>query len=214
MIEGGWRLKDLHKLIMTSAVYMQSTEKDEVRSASDPDNLLIWHQRRSRLEAEIIRDAMLAASGQLDRTQFGPGTLDESHRRRSIYFTIKRSQLVPSMMLYDAPDSLTSLGQRATTIVGPQALAMLNNEQVVAYAAAFARRLLGGDVVKPEENIRRAYQIALARPPDAEELSDALDFLSRSRSLYESSGHEKPAEQALADFCQVLFCLNEFLYAE
>src|SRR5690606_17964567 len=110
LIAGGWRLKEIHKQIMTSAVYMQATETDPQRESVDPDNRWFWHRSRRRLEAEVIRDAMLAASGQLDTRMFGPGSLDESHRRRSIYFTIKRSQLVPSMMLFDAPEPLQGLG--------------------------------------------------------------------------------------------------------
>ncbi len=112
LIAGGWRLKPLHKLMMTSAVYMQSVGGDDARSKVDPDNRLLWHRSRVRLEGEVIRDAMLAASGELDPQLFGPSTLDPAHKRRSIYFMVKRSQLVPSMMLYDAPDALQGLGQR------------------------------------------------------------------------------------------------------
>ena len=129
LIDDGWHLKALHKQIMTSAVYMQTTDADAGRAAVDPENRLLWHRPRQRLEAEVIRDCMLAATGQLDERMFGPGELDPGHRRRSIYFTIKRSQLVPSMILFDAPDSLQGLGQRGSTIVAPQALAMLNGPQ-------------------------------------------------------------------------------------
>jgi hypothetical protein len=157
---------------------------------------------------------MLAVSGLLDERMFGPGTLDESHKRRSIYFTVKRSKLVSSMMLYDAPDALTGLGRRGATIVGPQALAMLNNEQVHAYAHAFARRLMSPNGIKPQDAVRRGYLIALSRPPDDAELADSIDFIEQATELYQSSGNENPWEQSMADFCQVLFGLNEFIYID
>ncbi|HEV3138330.1 MAG TPA: PSD1 and planctomycete cytochrome C domain-containing protein, partial [Pirellulales bacterium] len=160
LIQGGWRLKDMHKLIMTSAVYMQAADADPSRAKVDPDNLLFWHRSRQRLEAEAVRDAMLAVCGQLDERMFGPGSLDESNHRRSIYFTIKRSQLVPSMVLFDAPDALQGLGQRSSTTVAPQALAMLNSAQIQGYARAFAKESLmkeGNDI---DQAIRRGYLIS------------------------------------------------------
>lgn len=214
LIAQGWRLKAIHKLIMTSAVYQQTCATDEARTAIDPENRLLWHRARTRLEAEAIRDAMLAASGLLDDEMYGRGSLDESHRRRSIYFTIKRSKLVPSMMLYDAPDSLTGMGRRAATIVGPQALAMLNNQQVLDYAQAFAARLTSGDGLPSEEAVRRGYEIAISRPPDEVELAASVDYLDRAAALYKTRGADEPRQQALADFCQVLFGLNEFIYIE
>jgi len=214
LVNGGWRLKDLHKQIMTSAVYMQSTQTDPERQALDPENALLWHRNRQRLEAEVIRDAMLAASGQLDETPFGPGTLDEAQLRRSIYFTVKRSQLVPSMMLYDAPDSLQGLGQRAATIVAPQALAMLNNKQVQARAKAFAAKISAGDDTTDEQAVNRAYLAALARPADSSELDLAVAYLRQSAAAYQAAGKKDSAELALADFCQVILSLNEFIYID
>ncbi len=214
LIAGGWRLKDIHKLIMTSGAYMQSTESDGQRAGVDPDNRLLWRQSRRRLEAEAIRDAMLATSGELDERMFGPGSLDEAHKRRSIYFTIKRSQLVPSMMLFDAPDSLQGLGQRAATIVAPQALSMLNNKQVHGYAASFAKQLLASESVTDEQAVRRAYLMALAREVDSDELNLSLGFVKQSAASYQMAGKNNARELALADFCQVLLGMNEFIYID
>jgi hypothetical protein len=214
LIASGWHLKSLHKLIMTSSVYMQTAAADAPRSTIDPENALLWRRSRQRLEAEAIRDAMLAASGQLDERMFGPGTLDESQRRRSIYFTVKRSQLVPSMMLYDAPDSLQGLGQRGATIVAPQALAMLNNTQIQGYARALAHRLWADASTAPEQAIRRGYLAVLARPPDAEELAESAAFVAQAAQAYTAAGKADAGELALADFCQVLFGLNEFIYID
>jgi hypothetical protein len=162
----------------------------------------------------VIRDAMLAASGQLDETMYGPGSLDESHRRRSIYFTVKRSQLVPSMMLFDAPDSLQGLGQRAATIVAPQALAMLNSNLVQSSARAMARRLLSKEGTTSEQAIQQAYLAALARTADSQELADSAAFVARATEVYKAAGKTEAAELAMADFCQVLLGLNEFIYID
>jgi hypothetical protein len=214
LIQGGWRLKDIHKLIMTSAVYTQSTDAEAERAAIDPDDLLLWHHRRQRLEAEVIRDAMLAVSGQLDSRMHGPGSLDESHKRRSIYFTIKRSQLVPSMMLFDGPDALQALGQRASTIVAPQALAMLNSPLVQGCAQGLARRLLSSEGTTPQDAIARGYQMVLGRPADSEEVAESAAFVARATESYQAAGKSDVAELALADFCQVLLGLNEFIYID
>src|SRR5258706_798008 len=147
---------------------------------------------------------MLAVSGQLDATMFGPGTLDESMRRRSIYFFVKRSKLVPMMMLFDWPDALQGLGQRSSTTVAPQALALMNHPQVQAYATAFAKRLLPEAKRSLERAVRQAYITALSRPPDSTEMSESLDYLRGQHDL----------EPALATFCQTLFALNEFIYVE
>ena len=112
-----------------------------MRSASIPNNTLFWHRQRQRLEGEAIRDAILAVSGTLDETMFGPGTLDQAMKRRSIYFQIKRSQFPPMLTAFDAPDTLQSMGLRPSTTVAPQSLLLMNNPQIRAAARAWAARL-------------------------------------------------------------------------
>ena len=104
------------------------------RRSSIPRTRWLWRRTPQRLEAELIRDNMLAVSGTLDRTLYGPGTLDEGHTRRSIYFMIKRSKLVPMMQLFDQPEPLVSVGGRPSTTIAPQALAFLNSPHVRGYA--------------------------------------------------------------------------------
>ena len=115
---------------------------DEARVKIDPDNNLLWRRPRVRLEAEAIRDCILAAGGMLDEHMFGPGTLDDNQLRRSIYFTVKRSKLVPMMMLFDAPDGLQAIGRtlRAPPIAAGSFL-LLNNRQVREAARHFAARI-------------------------------------------------------------------------
>ncbi len=214
LIRGGWRLRPIHKLIVTSAVYMQSADRDPVRVKADPDNRLFWHRPRQRLEAELIRDAMLAVSGTLDARMFGPGTLDPNQQRRSIYFFVKRSKLMPAMVLFDAPDALQGMDRRPVTTVAPQALLMLNGPAVRGYAEGFARRIDPRDDVPPADAVRIGYRIALGRDPAATELNDAVAFLRAQIEAYRADRRPVPRQEALADFCQVLLGLNEFIYID
>ncbi|MHC5539818.1 DUF1549 and DUF1553 domain-containing protein, partial [Singulisphaera rosea] len=214
LIRGGWRLKPIHKRIMSSAVYRQEARIDPVKLKLDPENRLLWRQERRRLEAEIIRDAMLAVSGQLDPTLYGPGTLDPNQRRRSLYFTVKRSQLIPMMTLFDAPDTLQGIGVRATTTVAPQSLLLLNSTIVRGWAEGFASRIARSSGGSTEEIIRSGYGIALGRPPAPGEAQDARAFLDRQAKLHRKGGGGDPEELALRDFAQVLLSLNEFFYVE
>ncbi|MFN0052847.1 MAG: DUF1549 and DUF1553 domain-containing protein [Planctomycetales bacterium] len=212
LIENGWRLKPIHKLIMQSAVYRQSSRFHEEHAAIDRDNLLCWRRTPVRLEAEVIRDSLLATSGLLDRTQFGPGTLDESSRRRSIYFTVKRSKLLAMMQVFDAPDALSSIGERPTTTVAPQALLLMNNPRTREGARALAERL--AQTADPAERVRLGYRSTVARLPSPEELADGLAFIQGQAATYAANTPGESQRLALTDFCQVLMCLNEFVYIE
>lgn len=215
LIDGGWRLKPIHKLMMTSAAYMQSADHDASRAAIDPENELLWRYPMRRLEAEVIRDAMLAVSGSLDRTMFGPGSLDENHQRRSIYFTIKRSQLIPSMQLFDMPEPLVSVGERPSTTIAPQALAFMNSAQVRTCASLLAKKLIGQVADRHDRAavVQAGYLATLGRQPDAKELAAACAFLEKQTASYQSDSRPDAHELALADLCQVWFGLNEFVYS-
>lgn len=210
-IANGWSLKRLHKQILLSSVYQQSGDFDEARAKVDRENLLLWRRSPRRLEAEAIRDTMLAVSGQLDTTMFGPGSLDQNTKRRSVYFFIKRSQLIPMMMLFDWPEHLVSIGNRASTTIAPQALMFLNSPQGRQYAQAFAKSL-------PTEGMTlavvTAFQRAFGREPSNQEIALAAKFLQRQRDAYVAAGTAEPAMHALADFCQTIFGMNEFVYVE
>jgi len=210
LIRHDWRLKPIQRLIVTSAAYRQGGLESEAdpRRALDPENRLLWHRPPRRLEAEPIRDATLAVAGRLDRRMFGPGTLDEMMTRRSVYFFIKRSQLIPAMMLFDWPEHLVSIGRRAETTTAPQALAFMNSPQVRASAEAFAERL---EPVPESEAIENAYTIALGRAPTNEERRLSATFLERQRAAYDSPDRE---HRAWADLCQTLMSLSEFIYID
>ena len=231
LVRGGWKLKAVHRLIMESAAYRAGAEKYLVISdksaqaaaaslekppALTTESLITnYFLSRSprRLEGEALRDAMLAVSGQLDATMFGPGTKDERSKRRSIYFTMKRSQLIGSMVVFDQPEPLVSQGARPTTTVAPQALLLMNGPQVREWAEAFARRL-EPDTPGTESpaQVARAYLLALSRTPTAKEQASAAAFLASQTASYEAEKKPNARSLALADFCQVLFGLNEFAY--
>ena len=212
LIQQGWHLKPLHKLILTSAVYMQGTEADAARTAIDPENTFLWRRSARRFEAEVIRDSMLAVSGRLDLTMYGPGSLDEGQRRRSIYFFTKRSKLIPLMTLFDAPDSLTSLGARSSTIVAPQAMALMNNPQIRECAKSFAKKVAPKPDTALPDAVQNGYRLALSRAPDADELADSLAFLQSQQDAYKAGGKTNAGELAMTDFCQALMSLNEFVF--
>jgi hypothetical protein len=208
LIRNGWKLKPIHKLMMTSAAYMQSTAPDVKKEMIDPENKYFCRRIPHRLEGEAIRDCMLAVSGALDETMFGPGTKDEHSKRRSIYFTIKRSQLIGSMVAFDCPEPLVSQGARPTTTVAPQALLILNGPQVREWAEALAKK--AGN----EHFIKRAFQITVGREPTRDEAREASAFLESQTNSYKADAKTAAKASALAatDFCQVLFGLNEFVY--
>ncbi len=210
----GWRLKAMHKLIMLSAVYQQSTTFDAAKSKLDPQNQFHWRRSPRRLEAEVIRDAMLSVSGSLDPTMFGPGTLDEAHKRRSIYFMVKRSRLIPMMQLFDSPEPLVSVGDRPSTTIAPQALMFLNNPNVRGYAHNFGKRLLPFAEKSPADAVRQGYLAATGRPPTDTELAEATAFLTQQTESYQSAAKPNARELSLADFAQVLMSLNDFVYVE
>jgi hypothetical protein len=211
LIRNGWKLKPVHKLIVTSAVYQTASTAAEAKLKADRDNALFWHRPARRLDAEAIRDSLLFVGGQLDERMFGPGTLDEASKRRSIYFTMKRSKLIPMLVIFDAPDGTVGVGERPATTVAPQALLMLNNPQVRSWARSFATRVTKG-MRSSEQAIDRAYRIALGRSATPEELSEGTAFVKRQEESYKGRADAK--DLALADFCQVVMCLSEFMYVE
>lgn len=214
LIRNDWRLKPIHRLILTSDTYRQSSAFNEASFAADNDNRLLWRFEPKRLEAEAIRDTLLAVTGTLDPRMFGPGTLDESMRRRSIYFMMKRSKLIPTLQLFDAPESLVPIGERAATTVGPQALWFLNNPHVRTWAEAFAGRLLPQLKESADQTVDEVYWTAFSRAPDDFERQVAREFLAEQIESYRTSGEKDAEKLALTDFCQSILSLNELIYVE
>ncbi|MCA9016362.1 MAG: DUF1553 domain-containing protein, partial [Planctomycetaceae bacterium] len=212
LIQHGWHLKPLHKQIMLSATYRQSTDFDEQKSKLDPENKLYWRRSPQRLEGEAIRDSILYIGNRLDTTMYGPGTLQQDSQRRSIYFKIKRSQLIPMMQLFDAPEALVSIGQRSSTTIAPQALLFMNAQFIRESAQSFAKRVQEMHPDSLEKSIEAAYQIALGRAPSASEAAVSLAFIQQHRNSYAAEKLPEPALLALTDFTHALLSTNEFVY--
>ena len=210
LIANGWKMKPIHQMILLSKAYQQSTQRNAPKETADPDNALFMYRKPQRLEGEVIRDSMLAVSGVLDGTMFGPGTRDENSKRRSIYFNIKRSQLIGSMVAFDAPEPLVSQGARPTTTVAPQALILMNSPQARVWAESLAKRV--SDVSDLSQRIKDAYLICFSRGPRADEITSGQAFIEAQRASYESEKKANAEALALADYCQVLLGLNEFVY--
>ncbi|PYK99387.1 MAG: hypothetical protein DME19_08800 [Verrucomicrobia bacterium] len=240
-VRGGWKLKPLHRLIMTSAVYLQDTAFDAAKAKVDPDNRLLWRRRPQRIESEILRDAMLAVSGTLNPQMFGPAVKapiapeaiqarnmtdpypkdlkdTPATRRRSIYMFHKRVVQNPLMQAFDGPDAQASCGRRENTTVAPQALALLNDKFVRARAIDFAERIAKEAGAEREAQFRLAWRLALGREPSAGELESGTAFINarhQKRSTRDSGKPNTDARNlALADFCQAIFALNEFIYVD
>jgi hypothetical protein len=215
---GGWRLKPLHRLIVTSASYRQSAERpsSEVESARliDPEGRLLWKRTVQRLEAEEIRDAMLAVSGELAAAPSGP-SVDAKAPRRSVATKVMRNTHDPVLEVFDAPDGFTSAGRRNVTTTPMQALLLINGAWTLDRAKAMAGRLerltadASGD--RDAARIAWAYRLAFSREPDDDEAADGLAFLRRPPG---TADREKAARDALVDFCHVLLNSNEFLYID
>lgn len=207
-VQHGWDVKRLQRQILTSAVYRQSSALLPQNAGVDVENTLLWRFPSRRVEAEVVRDSLLQVSALLDTTPFGPGSRNPEMNRRSIYFFLKRGALIPEMLLFDWPEHLVSIGQRASTTIAPQALQFLNSPQVRKYAEGFASRL--DKFEKPEALIKNAYQLALGRFPMEDEVKFGKQFMKSQRALYREQGYDE--NTAIVDYCQSLLSLNELLY--
>ncbi|MCX7418074.1 MAG: PSD1 and planctomycete cytochrome C domain-containing protein [Planctomycetia bacterium] len=206
-VKGGWRLKPLHKAMMLTAAYQQANEVSADNVKIDPDNRFLWHHKPQRLEAEIIRDAVLAVGGSLDLSMFGPSILDNTPRR-SVYLRVKRSELIPFMTMFDAPEPTQSIGERVSTTLPTQALTMMNSPFVRQQAEKLAVRVRPNNETPLESAVDRAYQFAFARQPSKEERDRMVAFINQQVAA------KTDLKIALAEVCQVLICLNEFVYVD
>jgi len=214
LIEEDWRLKPILRLILESSTYRQRPGSEATAEALDPDNRWLSGRDLRRLDAEIIRDAMLSVSGLLDTTMFGPGTLDEQMKRRSLYFFQKRSKLVESLQLFDAPQLLTSIGARPSTTIAPQALLLLNSPIARTAARALADRVASPSADSSAGAVEQAWWLALGRAPSDLERQSSARFIERQLESYARTKPSDARQLALTDYCQALMSLNEFIYVD
>jgi hypothetical protein len=206
-VESGWSVKAMHRLIMLSSTYRQGAEGDPATVAADPENRLFGRMNRRRLEAEAIRDGLLAAAGRLEMRRGGPAFAELSVPRRTLYLMSVRTGPTSSASdfgrLFDRADPGSIVGRRGQSIVAPQALFFLNDPFVNDQARALAARLAGEEPAGGESRIRRLYLLALARPPSPAEIEIG-------RRLLAPDGDIDPWER----YCQVILSSNEFIYID
>jgi hypothetical protein len=240
-VASGWDIKALDRLILTSAVYQQESDRSRVAEPAsqsaklDADNSLYWHANRRRLKAEEVRDAILAAAGRLNEKMCGPGirpTLPAALRqdgwkptgsiperdRRSVYIFAKRNLPFPLLKDFDLPDMHESCARRTATIIAPQALALFNGEFVVGCADSLARRILANPHLNDwSARADAAYRVVFGRPPNVDERAEAMAFLrtQAGQLLPEGALHADAAlRTAFTDFCHTLLNANEFLFLD
>lgn len=225
-MRSGWRLKHLHKLLMTSTAYRQSARRSD-QHATDPDNRLLARMPVRRLEAESLRDAILAASGRLSPRMFGPPVpvtpdevgqvvvgvdtrdtagrptgrkvdLGEQLYRRSIYVQVRRSLPLGMLEAFDAPALVPNCQLRNNSTVAPQSLLLMNNDFVVTEAEAFARRVRQASDDDPADQVRLAWRLALTTAPSQQQVRNAMSFIAAQRRVL-APPPDKPSAGSDAD---------------
>ncbi len=198
----GWSLKHLHRLIMLSETYRQTSSFREDAAEADPFNRLLWRFPPQRLEGEVIRDSMLSVAGRLNNQVGGPSVYpalpegaaeprggwdvpEQQHEqdRRSVYVFVRRNSRYPMLESFDMPDTHESCARRATTTTAPQALALLNSEHTLGWARGLARRVLEEAGADRNRQIQAGFQLAYSRAPDAWEKDTALTFLDTQSKI-------------------------------
>src|SRR5436309_5081731 len=221
-VEHGWRLKRLHRLIMTSSAYRQSSRRDPRGEQRDPENRLYWRKPIHRLDAEVIRDAILAANGALNEAMFGPPVpvrpdvhgqivvgidktegdnkmpvevpLKGEEFRRGIYVQVRRSRPLAMLHAFDAPVMEVNCERRQSSTVATQSLMMMNSQFILDQAARFAQRLQQEAGENRLRKVERAWQLAFNRSPTVLELADALEFMSRQVDYLKTVAEKETVE--------------------
>lgn len=225
-VSSGWSLKKLHALILDSAVFRQSSASRSDGMVRDPANRMLWRYPLRRLDAEAIRDGMLAASGRLGNQESGPYVptsrngagevvVDEAKPgafSRSIFLQQRRTQVATLLGVFDAPSIVFTCSKREPTTMPLQALNLLNSGFAVKRGADLAERVLREAGPGDKQRLDRAYLLAIGRRPDRAELNLSRQFLDQQRAAY--AGRDDQEQRAWADLGQSLFLMNSFLYLE
>lgn len=220
-IDNGWSIKKLHRLIMLSNTYQQSSAFNEEAAKTDPNNNLLWRYQRQRMEAEAIRDSMLEVSGLLNSKMGGPGVFPPvpagvgtelsgaaepggwrkeidgpNINRRSVYIFVRRNLPYPMLQEFDSANTSESCDMRKNTVTAPQSLELLNNDLIIGWAQHFAGRVLNDGDLSPQGQVDRAFRLAYGRVASAEEHQGAAEFLAKQipvmRARLAKGGKNKP----------------------
>jgi len=221
-VENGWSIKKMHRLMMLSSAYQQSSAYQAAAAEIDPNDKLVWRFERRRLEGEVIRDSMLYVGGALNAKMGGPGVFpplppgvsmprstylnwktekDQAESdRRSVYVFVKRNLRYPMFEAFDFPDTHEPCPRRNATVTPTQPLTLMNDELVMEWSRLLATRVLNDSGLTPEQRIERAYRLAFSRAPKPEEAKSILDFLDRQTGLLGerlAKGSKAPLPEAI-----------------
>jgi hypothetical protein len=229
----GWSMKAMHRLMVTSTTYRQSSERTAAAASSDPQNRLLSHMPLRRLEAEIVRDSLLFVAGQLNDRPYGPpdevdvrgdGLVTAKSTslgsRRSIFVLHRRTKLPTILENFDSPQMGPNCVERGESIVAPQALHLLNNATIYEWAERFADRVREEVGSEPDLQIARANQLALGRSPSAEELRIAREILEKLTEDWLATLGSQPdakqlaAKHALRNYCHAVMNSAAFVYVD
>jgi hypothetical protein len=207
-VDNGWSIKKVHRLILLSNAYQEASDYDAKIAEADPDNKLLWRYPRHRMEAEAIRDSMLATSGLLNPQAGGPGIYPPvppgliselsatavaggwrtekdpaQSDRRSVYIFVRRNLPYPLLQEFDTANTFESCDYRKNTVTAPQSLDLLNNELVLDWARALAGRVFNDSGLTPAAQVDRAFRLAYGRGASADEQKIAEDFLAKQMPI-------------------------------
>jgi hypothetical protein len=203
-LKSGWSVKAMHRLMMLSATYQQSTIPKAETLQSDPDNLLFGRMYRRRLESEELRDSLLSATGALDQSLGGASIRELNNPRRTLYMTTIRSDRATYQSLFDAADPVGIVEKRINSTVAPQALFLMNHPFVLAQAHSLAERASNNGKA-PRDTMKWLYSTLYSREPHENEIQIGLNALGPKQSF---------RTEDWEPYCQVLLCANEFIYLD
>ena len=230
-VRNGWSRKELIRKLVLSSTYRMSTQASPKSLALDPGNILLQHAPIRRLPAEAIRDAVLATSGSLNSTMYGPGVplnLDQmppsrarpltsgpldGDSRRAVYQEIRRNYLPPLLLAFDLPQAAVALGKRGVTNVPAQSLALLNDPFIIQQAKRWADQIVHTANLSTEERIDLVHQIALSRPATEKEIELSKHMLNYfSESAPTKDGQSAQSREAWQNLCHLMFNRKEFIF--
>jgi hypothetical protein len=239
VVQSGWRIKPLIRLMVTSTAYRQTSRPAAAVAGSDPatvdpGNELLWKMRLRRLDSEVVRDQILAASGKLNPAMGGPAVLLDARPdgmvvvdkkklasptdawRRSVYLLTRRAYNLSLLTVFDQPLIATNCLCRDTSAVPLQSLTMLNDEFLAEQADHLASRVEALAGSPPQERITAAFRLALVRRPNPTELAWSEELLNEQAKIFQDGGTkmDEAVHQALVQLCHTLLNTSEFLYAE
>ncbi len=213
-IHSGWSIKTMQRQIMLTAAYQQSSEPNPETYKADPDNLLFGHVNRQRLEAEALRDSLLADTDTLDRTLGGPAIRELDNPRRTLYLMTIRSERSDYRSLFDAADPTSIAEKRIDSTVAPQALFLMNNPFALKKTATLAELVMKQGPADESGKIDWLYRRLFCRPPQPEEVDIGRQLIEKARKEKLPSGNATVEQLAWQEYCQVLLCSNEFVYID